>query len=273
MLGDGPQVSVVTDKQLNCEGQNIAVRVYHPAPDKKLPVLLHFHGGGHMCGSIDLYDPVSRRLAIACQCIVICVEYRLAREHPYPAGINDCQQALLHYQQALVDMNYGEQIYIVGDSAGGAICTTLTMNSVTNEALKIDKQILIYPGVDYTMSFASMDENGQGFLLEKDKVQYYFQQYFQTQNLTEERVKKASPLFADFTANMPDTLVFSGGCDPLKDEAFAYVNALENVGVKVEHQHFDGMVHAYMLLHSLVVEECEQTYQSIANFINNRPTA
>ena len=271
LIGAGPHMDIVKNSYLATASHNIPVRIYNPAANDTLPVLLHFHGGGHMCGSIDLYDPISRKLAIAAQAIVICVDYRLAPEHPYPAGLDDCQQVLRHYQSLLFDMKHSDQLYIAGDSAGGAICTSLVMNNQHNELLnspvKIAKQILIYPSVDYTMSSASIDENGQGFLLEQDKIHWYFQQYFHANSLDQAKITKASPLFGEFSANMPSTLVITAGCDPLRDEGIAYAKSLTEVGVAVEHHSFDGMTHAYMLLDELVSEECLATYRLINEFV------
>ncbi|AAZ28637.1 alpha/beta hydrolase [Colwellia psychrerythraea] len=276
LMGAGPNIAIVKDSFLATSSHNIPVRIYNPAPNDMLPVLLHFHGGGHMCGSADLYDPISRKLALATQAIVICVDYRLAPEYPYPAGLDDCQQVLERYQSLLTEMKYSDELYIAGDSAGGAICTSLVMNNLINEktsnSIKIDKQILVYPSVDYTMASASIDENGQGFLLEKDKMHWYFQQYFQVSSLeqdeiTQAKIVKASPLLGKFSANMPTTLVITAGCDPLRDEGVAYAKSLDEVGVNVEHHSFDGMTHAYMLLNDLVSDECQQTYQLIGQFV------
>ncbi len=276
LIGSGPSIAIVKDDSLATPSHIIPVRIYNPAPNDVLPVLLHFHGGGHMCGSVDLYDPISRKLALVTQAIVICVDYRLAPEYPYPAGLDDCQHVLEHYQSLLTEMKYSGELYIAGDSAGGAICTSLVMNNLaheeTNDSVKIDKQILVYPSVDYTMASASIDENGQGFLLEKDKMHWYFQQYFQVSSLvqdevTQTKIVKASPLLGKFSANMPTTLVITAGCDPLRDEGIAYAKSLEEVGVSVEHYSFDGMTHAYMLLNDLVSDECEQTYQLIGLFV------
>ncbi|WP_028774138.1 alpha/beta hydrolase fold domain-containing protein [Shewanella waksmanii] len=264
-----PSIDFIEDRAFTmADGRSLQARVYSPNPTKPLPVVMHFHGGGHMCGSVALYDPVSRQLAHTAQCVVICVEYRLAPEHPYPAGIHDCQHALIHYQDVLSGIAHDGSIAIMGDSAGGAICTTLTMNRLKNPAIRIDKQILIYPSVDYTMSSASISSNGQGFLLEQARVRWYFQQYFRHALANEEEVKRASPLFGAFDADMPATLVFTAGCDPLRDEGIAYVNAMQDAGASVEHCHLDGMIHAYMLLQDLVSEECQTTYQRIDRFLN-----
>jgi len=271
LMGQGPQVSLVKDLSLAASDHQLDVRLYHPDPSKALPVLLHFHGGGHMCGSIELYDSISRELAQRTQSIVLTIDYRLAPEHPYPCGIDDCQLLLEQYQQLLSGLNFSQQLFIAGDSAGGAICTTLVMNNIDNDKISITKQILVYPSVDYTLSSPSVEHNGQGFLLDKAKVAWYFQSYFQNkgQNKAQDSavIRAASPLLGRFDARMPTTLVITAGCDPLRDEGIAYAKKLAEVGVNVQHHQFDSMIHAYMLLRSMVEEEVEQTYQIISDFI------
>jgi len=263
-IGEGPELPFVQENTFVSATHNIPVKIYSPDPEQALPVVLHYHGGGHMCGSIELYDTISRKIAKAGNCIVIAVEYRLAPEFPYPAGVEDSQYALIHYQDVLSDINFNDQIIIVGDSAGAAICTTLASNNIGTSTVKIDKQILIYPSVDYTMSCASTEENGTGFLLEKEKMIWYFNHYFQDKELS----KQASPLFMPMAESMPQTLIFTAGCDPLRDESIAYGQALRRAGVKVEQHTFDGMIHAYMLLDSVVKSECEETYRLIGEFIH-----
>jgi acetyl esterase/lipase len=264
-IGEGPDLIFVQDNAFTTPTHTIPVRVYSPNPEKNLPVVLHYHGGGHMCGSIDVYDTISRKIAKVGNCVVIAVEYRLAPEFPYPAGVEDSQYALAHYQEVLSDVKFNSQLIILGDSAGGAICTTLASDNIGNSAVKIDKQILIYPSVDYTISCASTEENGTGFLLEKEKMVWYFNNYFQNKDLS----KQASPLFMPMTSSMPKTLIVTAGCDPLRDESIAYSQALIKAGVKVEQHFFDGMIHAYMLLDSIVKSECEETYRLIGEFIQS----
>jgi len=263
LIGQGPELSFVENRSLLTENHSIPVRVYSPDPEQALPVVIHYHGGGHMCGSVELYDPICRKISMQSQCIVISIEYRLAPEHAYPAGINDCRYVLANYQQCLAGLKFSQALYIMGDSAGGAICTTLAMLSQQDKSLKIDKQILIYPSVDYTCQQPSFIENGSGFLLEQDKISWYFEQYFQDYK----DIRSASPLYGEISNALPETLVITAGCDPLRDEGLAYVKALKEVGVAVQHHQFDGLIHAYMLLDTLIEEECQQTYQMIAEFV------
>ncbi|SEL65030.1 Acetyl esterase/lipase [Colwellia chukchiensis] len=273
----GPDIALISNNALNIDGQEVAVRIYHPAPTESLPVLLHFHGGGHMCGSIELYDPISRELAVAANAIVICIDYRLAPEHPYPRGLDDCQYLLENYQSLLTAYPHSDQLYIAGDSAGGAICTSLVMNNLNNPNIKVAKQILIYPSVDYTMSCPSIRENGQGFLLEADKIRWYFEQYFNIErielntddnNQQLKRLTQASPLFGVFDRRMPKTLVLTAGCDPLRDEGVLYAQKAAQAGVDVEHHQFADLIHAYMLLSTLIPEQYQQSFRLIKAFID-----
>jgi acetyl esterase len=273
----GPELALIEDKIMTINQHNIAVRIYHPNSEKALPVLLHFHGGGHMCGSVNLYDPISRELAIATNAIVICIDYRLAPEHPYPCGLDDCQYLLENYPALLKGHRHSGQLYIAGDSAGGAICTSLVMNNIDQPNIKIDKQILIHPSVDYTMSCPSINENGHGFLLEADKIYWYFMQYFNLKHQkigdkitkqTKALITKASPLLGVFDRRMPKTLVITAGCDPLRDEGILYADKAKQAGVSVEHYQFDELIHAYMLLSKLIPEQYQQTYLLIKQFIN-----
>lgn len=265
LISQGPELPYVADKQLTTKQHRISVRIYSPAPSENLPVVMHFHGGGHMAGSIELYDPISRKIAQQGHCIVIAVDYRLSPEYCYPAGLNDCLESLLRYKELLSDITYGSQLYIAGDSAGGALCATLSANTLTHPEIKIDKQILIYPSLDYTMEQPSIAENGHGYLLEQEKIAWYFDNYF-PENTNR---RQASPLYMPTNAPLPKTLIFYAGCDPLRDEAKAYITLLKNSNTHITEQFFADMPHAYMLLESLVSEECQQTYQLIGEFIKS----
>ncbi len=260
-----PELALVIDRKFITPTHEIPVKVYSPAPDKALPIVMLFHGGGHMCGDTELYDPMCRKIAIAGQCVVISVDYRLAPENPYPDGLNDADYAVKHYKEVLTDIKHKGSLIIAGDSAGGAICTSLTMRKVSDPELDFSKQILLYPSVDYTMSSASMEENGTGYFLEKPRIQWYFDHYF----LHDEDRKEASPLFGPIDNNSPESLIILSGCDPLRDEGKQYAKKLKQAGLSVTVHEFENMIHAFMNIEDLVPNECSRLYKLIGNFINN----
>ncbi len=265
-VSEMPEISYIRDAKLISEEGEIPVRVYSPAPDKLLPVIIFFHGGGHMCGDVELYDPMARKLSLASRAVVVSVDYRLAPEDPYPAGLDDAEFAVKNYQRVLTDVSYdANRLSIAGDSAGGAICASLTMRKEHDSSLKFDKQILLYPSVDYTMSSASFEENGIGFFLEKSRVQWYFDNYF----LNDEDRAACSPLFAPCSSISPETLIIIAGCDPLRDEGLAYADKLRGQGVRVETKVFANMIHAFMNIEDLVPNECQELFKTIGEFVND----
>ncbi|WP_318479728.1 alpha/beta hydrolase [Photobacterium leiognathi] len=262
LVTDIPDIALVKDTVI---AERMPVRIYHPQPEQALPVLLFFHGGGHMAGSVDVYDPICRKLALHSEHIVVSVEYRLAPEHPYPAAIDDGYLVLQSLLQALVrsELNFIPQLSIAGDSAGGALCATLARMAQFDDGIEIAKQVLIYPSLDYTLSFPSVNQNGVGYLLQQSRMDWYFSNYFQH---NEDR-RQASPVWGPYSMALPETLMITAEFCPLKDEGKAYVEALRKQEVNVEHVHFEQMIHAFLNMENITKKECEQAYQAIATFL------
>ncbi len=262
-VSDIPNIAYSKDKTIRVDDRRIPVRVYSPDPQAELPVLVYFHGGGHMAGSIALYDPMCRKLAHAASCVVVSVEYRLAPEYPYPLGLDDCHEAVVNYRQVLDGVHFSDRLFVGGDSAGGSLTASLTARSAVDPGLRFDSQILIYPCVDYTMSFPSMESNGRGFLLESSRISWYFDHYFQ-QGESREAV---SPLFTPLPQTIPSTLLITAGFDPLRDEGYAYADRLRAKGARIEHLNFPDMIHAFMNIEDLVKDQCRRLYRAIGDFV------
>ena len=246
----------------------VPVRIYDPAPDRDKAVCLFFHGGGHMAGSIGVYDPICRKIAEASGQLVMAVAYRLAPEHPYPQGLEDCLAVARNPWPALAQQRcrVRRQLFVAGDSGGGAVAATISAAAQCDGDLAIERQLLIYPSLDYTLSLPSVDENGRGLLLDKARIQWYFDHYFQH---NEDR-RLASPLYQPLTADLPATLVITAGFCPLRDEGVAYVERLRAAGGVCEHRHFAAMIHAYLNLENLVPQACAATYDAIGDFLGER---
>ncbi|MDZ7761153.1 MAG: alpha/beta hydrolase [Desulfovermiculus sp.] len=247
-------------------GPPVPVRIYHPDPDTPLSVLIYYHGGGHMAGSVSEYDPICRKLAHHIQHVLISVDYRLAPENPYPAGVEDALNSA-RYVWATLDSRevaYKPSLRLSGDSAGGALSATVAHQAQYDAGLPVEAQVLIYPSLDYTMSSASIDEYNSGFLLQRQNIQWYFDNYFQH---GEDR-KKASPLFMEVTPNFPDTLVITAGFCPLQDEGRLYVQNLQKQGIRAEHVHFPDMIHAFLNMERLFPERIQELYKVVRSFLS-----
>jgi acetyl esterase/lipase len=263
-----PELACVLDDLAPGGDFKVPLRIYHPEPEKHLPVLLFFHGGGHMCGSVTVYDPVCRRLALAAKHIVVSADYRLAPENPYPAGVNDALSVARSVWSVLQrrGLNFQKELSIAGDSAGGALCATLSGLAQFEPGLEIKRQALIYPSLDYTLSLPSVDENAKGYLLEKEKIEWYFNNYLPN-GLDR---KKASPLFGEFTDKLPETLVLTAEYCPLRDEGAAYHKKLTAAGVKSELVNFTDMIHTYICMEDIVPDACKKTYALLDAFLNGQ---
>lgn len=264
---DIPEVNTIFDDYVYNEDYDVPVRIYNPNPNEKLPVLLYFHGGGHMAGSVTVYDPICRKLAVKTNHIVVGVEYRLSPENPYPCGIVDSYNTLKYIWNTLDsrNINYIKSLRIGGDSGGGAIVGSVIMKAQFDENVIVDKMFMIYPSLDYTMSFPSIVSNGKGYLLEAGKIQWYFNNYFKN---GEDR-RLASPIFNEVTSNIPATLIFTAEYCPLRDEDFEYIEKLRNANVDVTHYHLENMIHTFMNMENICREECDFVYDKINCFLNS----
>jgi acetyl esterase/lipase len=114
------------------------------------------------------------------------------------------------------------------------------------------------------MTSPSVEENGTGYLLEKRRIGWYFDNYFQHC----ENRKSASPLFMAFSEALPETLVITAQFCPLRDEGVAYAAKMKAAGLRVEHLHLDDMIHAFLNMENLAKKACTAVYRRIAEFLN-----
>lgn len=260
-------IAAIINTEVDTGERRIPVRIYRPALTGEPKVVLFIHGGGHLSGSVEVYDPVARHLAMATGNIVVSVDYRLAPENPYPAGLSDAKAVIENVWSLLESQHtpYTRQLTLIGDSGGGAFSATLAAYFSREQPGFIHRLVLIYPSLDYTLNWPSVQENGAGKLLDESKIRWYFQQYFRN---GEDR-KQTSPLYLPLSQDFPPTLVVSGGLDPLRDENFAFVARLQAERIPVQHVHFPGLTHAYLMLEDKVPQEAKATYLAIGDFVRD----
>jgi acetyl esterase/lipase len=260
-------------EDLEVAGQNgpIPLRLYRPQPEEALPVILFVHGGGHMAGGIDVYDPLARRLASSTRHLVVAVDYRLAPEHPYPAGVDDVVAAFRGLATVLRASGapYVPRFSLVGDSAGGALCATLAHRLQSDPDVSIENQVLIYPSLDYTLAMPSVERLGSGFLLERERIAWYFDRYLQA----DEDRRDVSPLFLPCGPRLPRTLVITAEYCPLRDEGEAYAQRLRQAGVEAQYRMLPGTIHACLNLEDLMPGRCAEIYSMTGRFLNATPQA
>jgi hypothetical protein len=169
--------------------------------------------------------------------------------------IDQAANRLLHG----LGLDHEPSIALVGDSGGGALCATLSHRCRFDAGVSIERQVPIYPSVDYTLSFPSMIENGEGYMLERERILWLFDCYFQHA----ENRQELSPRYMPVTPDYPETLIVTAEYCPLRDEGIAYAKRLADAGVACEQQTFEGMVNAFLKLEDVVPEPCDSFYKPV----------
>jgi acetyl esterase len=241
------EYSAVTtdDRTILADGREIPVRVYTPAGDGPFPLVVFFHGGGWVAGTLETHDPYCRGLATEAGAVVVSVDYRLAPEHKFPAGLEDCVAAtewvLEHVRELGGDAS---RVIVGGDSAGATLATVVALLLRDKGVTKLAGQILVYPATAYydppTVSYL---ENAEGYGLTRKGMIWFWDHYLNDKSeATDPRV---SPLLAPSLAGLPRALVVTAEYDVMRDEGQAYAKRLSEAGVAVTHVFAEGMNHGF----------------------------
>lgn len=219
------------DCSVGSENHSVPVRIYSPQNDGNYPVLLFFHGGGWVAGNIDSYSKVCANMAKMTNHKVVSVDYRLAPENPFPAGLEDCYEVAKAFINNKVIND--KEVTIIGDSAGGNLAAALSLLARDRKEFKVKRQILIYPATfndhSITSPFGSVHENGTEYLLTSKRICDYMDLY---KSKNEDIFSPYfAPLMAEDLTNQPDTLIITAEYCPLRDEGEYYgkmLRAAEN---------------------------------------------
>lgn len=223
----------------------IPVRLYRPAVlDATAPMMVYYHMGGGVIGNLDTCHAFCSMIAKTAKCPVLSVDYRLAPEHKFPAGIDDCIAA---YEWALRNAGkYGapEGVASVGgDSMGGNFSAIITQEMKRGHKPLPALQLLIYPAVDIVEDFPSKKDFANTFSLSQDTMDWFMEQYLpEGQDKADLMI---SPGQAGDLDGLSPAIVITAGHDPLADEGDDYAKRLERNGVDVIHKRYDELAHAF----------------------------
>jgi acetyl esterase len=238
-----PPIHSVTELTVPGAGGQIRVRLYRPSAARDLPLVVYFHGGGFVICTIEMYDDTCRMLANFSGCAVASVDYRLAPETPFPGPLEDCYLALKTLagrgQELGIDP---DRLAVAGDSAGGnlAAATALLARDRGGPALRF--QGLIYPCLDPSCSSASQQQFANGYMLTREGMLWYWQQYLQS------GADPTNPLAAPARAKLaglPPASLITAEFDPLRDEGEDYADRLRAANVEVSGRRYLGMIHGF----------------------------
>ncbi|MCC5892933.1 alpha/beta hydrolase [Exiguobacterium sp.] len=241
------------------ETSKIPVRLYRPASTETLPVILFFHGGGFFGGTLDTVENPCKLLAEKANALVVSVDYRLAPEHPFPEGLNDCFAAIEWVYTQAEELNIDRhRIAVAGDSAGGNLATACCLMDRAQGTNWITFQALIYPVVnlgsiptdDYEWDIGQYEighnhELIRGVVTALADAEGFFNELY-LQGKADVTDPLVSPLFAEDVKGLPPALVITAEYDYLRLEGEAYARKLARDGVKTRWIQYQGMDHAFM---------------------------
>lgn len=254
------EIAEVTDDSAD----GVRVRVYRNE-DPPTGIVVYFHGGGFVVGSIDLMDNVARELAHATGAVVVSVEYRLAPENPYPAGLDDCE-AVTRWALANAERlgSSADKVIVAGESAGGNLSAAVSLRLRDAGDVTLAGQVLLYPGVGGSREFPSMTEF-DGLVLDHGSMDKFWGAYTAGRDLDDDPY--AAPLSAPSLMGLPPALVVLGGCDLLRDEGRAYSARLGDEGVDVEEVCFAGQPHGFL---NFDFPAAADAYAHVGAWVRNR---
>ena len=249
LQGERVEVAEVRDILVPGAAGRLPARVYRPVPAAGVPLLVYFHGGGFVLGSVAAADRPCRSLAVASGCTVVSVDYRLAPETPYPGPFEDCLAAWMWLSAHAGELGCDpERVGVAGDSAGGNLAAAVALAARPGHgpggAQAPTVQALIYPVLS-PEPVASHRDNATGYLLTTAEVEWFWELYLGTA-AAQQPTATAAPLSAEDVSGAPPAIVVTAGYDPLRDEGLAYAVRLRDAGVAVEALHYPSAIHGSM---------------------------
>jgi acetyl esterase/lipase len=246
----------------------VPVRIYWPnSGPGNLPIVVFFHGGGFALGDLDTHDPVARAHAVGADAIVVSVDYRLAPEHPFPAGLDDCWAALQWTAQHATEFaGDPARIAVAGDSAGANLAAVIAQRARDEGGPTLAFQLLWYPSITADLSLPSFTENADAPILDRDVIDAFLSWYVPGLDISDPKTlpPTLAPCNASDFSGLAPAFIGSAEHDPLRDDAALYAGLLNDAGVPAELSNESTLVHGYVSFALIVPAAAEATKRGLA---------
>ncbi|MFQ6575488.1 alpha/beta hydrolase [Pseudomonas sp. UM16] len=270
-LGRNPAVGSVTEQLIDGPGGAITLRVFKPGHTEPLrPAFMWFFGGGFIIGDLDTADGICRSIALAANCIVIAVRYRLAPEHDLSAGRADALAAFEWVAKQGAQLGIDTtRLAIGGDSAGGNLCAAIAQENVRRRGSALSLQVLVYPATELVDKFPSYAENAHSSALLTDQAVQWIEQTLAPSLSTLDLLDPwYSPRRNPDLHGLAPAVIVSAGFDPIRDDGLDYAARLRAAQVPVELLHYRGQFHGFINFDS-VNSASRDALQRIADALSN----
>jgi acetyl esterase/lipase len=250
----------IVDLAIPAPSGPLKLRTYRPTAGP-LPVALFLHGGGWTLNDLDTHDHLCRKLAKRSGWLIASLDFRRAPEHRHPAALEDAYCAYLWLLENAADFG-GDPARraLIGESSGATTAATLSLLLRQRGTPMPSYQVLAYPVTDQFDRWPSYEKYGSGYLLDRDLIRWYFDQYLPESWTADDPM--IFPMAEQDVGGLPATLMVTAEFDPLKDEGIAYADQLEAAGVAVDRLHARDQMHGFLLLDS-VVPRCAELVDEI----------
>ncbi|WP_185291087.1 alpha/beta hydrolase [Chryseobacterium lactis] len=254
-------IAMIEELNISAENRKIPIRIYRPQGRhiQKSSAIIYIHGGWFIAGGYETHDAVVRKLANKSNSVVIFADYRLAPEHPFPAGLNDCVDTVKWVIDNAANLGIDpDQIGIIGDSAGGALATAVS----TQIGDQFKFQVLIYPAADNRLNSKSWETYENGPVLNREGGVEAWNSYLPAE---ESGNPLAIPVLIKDFKETPPTLVILAEHDPLLDDGKQLSENMEKAGVSIRTTLYKDMVHGFMHMGE-VLDEVQTAVEEMASF-------
>lgn len=238
-----PNLALVRNVVASTSNARIPARVYVSREQADLPVLVYFHGGGWVVGDLDTADWLCRSIALAANCVVFSVDYRLAPENKFPTPVEDCYSAVKWFTETGIE-RYADlrRVAVGGDSAGGNLAAAVCLMARDRGGPAISFQLLLCPVMNHSFDTESYRKYADGYLLTLKDMEWFWNHYLATEK--DGQNAYASPLLGDLRS-LPPALIMTAEFDPLRDEGEAYAERLRQAGVAAKKVRYESMIHTW----------------------------
>jgi acetyl esterase len=241
-----PAMSNITEIAIPGPFGPIPARIYRPTGEAKSPALVYLHGGGLVMGSNHSFEPLARALASTSGATVAAIDYRLAPESPPPAQFDDAYAATAWISQHADDLGLDAgRLAVVGDSAGGSLAAAVALVARDRDGPAICAQVLLYPGLDRDMAAAAITALADAPMLSRDDIDYLHA--LCDGDAAPLRDPYLVPAYAADLSGLPQAIVVSAGCDPIRDWGERYATRLRDAGVQTTTTRYPGVYHGFLM--------------------------